>query len=498
MEKSLRSHPKLAWDTLLAVDDDRRAGPLYVRLTNALRDAMRSGRFPTGSALPASRQLADDLGCSRWVVTEAYEQLVAEGYLEAQVGSATRVRGRDHRQPEPASTAAIPVEPPGIDLRPGLGDLRSFPRIGWMRAQREAVTGLPHGDLAYPPAGGHPRLRRVLAEYLHRVRGADVSDSELTITSGILDGITQLTRVMADSGFHSIAIENPCWSRLFEGVRRTNLEVVPIAVDSKGIKTDQLRRAKVQAVIVAPAHQFPTGAVLVPERRAELLDWAATVDGLILEDDYDAEFRYDRRPIGALQGIDSERVAYFGSLSKTLAPAVGLGWMLTPRRWTEALRSNQARVTGPSVLEQLALARFIENGGYDRHLRILRRKYRSRRDHLVEALRSKLPECQTTGVAAGLHIVLRLPQGLSGAAVVAAARARSVRVSDLRAFMFPAPGPIHEAGGQPIGEYEEGLVIGYGNLDDALIEQAVGELALAARTVRRIAIRARSAGALSS
>ena len=479
----LETRANLAWDTILPLDDRAGSGPLHLRLTRALREAIRSELIPGGGALPPSRQLAADLGCSRWVVTEAYEQLVAEGFLEARVGSGTRVRLGEHIQRASSQDLGKVVQQPRFDLSPGVSDLRSFPRGAWMRAFRETLATVPSADLGYPPSGGHPRLRRVLSEYLRRVRGALVSADDVTITSGILDGITQLTRALATAGHRSIAVEDPCWNRLFAGVRRTGLDIAPIEVDSNGMRTDELLRTNVRLVVVAPAHQFPTGAVLPPERRAELLDWVRAVDGLILEDDYDAEFRYDRRPVGALQGLDPIHVALFGSLSKSLAPGLGLGWTVTPPRWTGALRAIETRMTGPSVLEQLTLARFIETGGYDRHLRAQRRIYRSRRDRLIAALARQLPECQVTGAAAGLHILLRLPYGLEGAAVVELANRAGVELLDLRRCRLEQPG-ISDCNGRRPSASCEGLVLGYGNLDDTLLEAAVAELALAVRTAK--------------
>jgi GntR family transcriptional regulator / MocR family aminotransferase len=479
----LQTQTNLAWDTLLTIDDRHGSGPLHVRLTQALRDAIRSGRIRVGSALPPSRQLAADLGCSRWVVTEAFEQLVGEGYLEARVGSGTRVRLADHERR--AAEQALPhvPEPPRFNLRPGVTDLRAFPRAAWIRAMRETLATLPPNDLGYPPHGGQPRLRQVLAEYLRRVRGAVVRAEDVTITSGILDGITQLTRVCAAANHRSIGLEDPGWTLLFQGVRRTGLEIVPIGIDSNGIRTDELLVKKVRAVLVAPAHQFPTGAVLTAERRAELLEWVRATDGLILEDDYDAEFRYDRRPIGALQGLDPRQVALFGSLSKTLAPGLGLGWAVTPPRWTEALRAAETRMTGPSTVEQLTLARFIETGAYDRHLRALRRTYRARRDRLVAAVVSQVPECEVTGAAAGLHVLVRLPDGLIGAAVAEAARERGVGLLDLQSCRLNGPGSHDQDARGDIVSYQ-GLVLGYANLDEGAIEEAIAELACALRTVQ--------------
>jgi GntR family transcriptional regulator/MocR family aminotransferase len=474
----LKAQTNLAWDTLLPIEEGALANALHVRLTSALRDAIRLGKIPVGSALPPSRQLAGDLRCSRWVVTEAYEQLVAEGYLEARVGSGTRVRLRDHQQPEPK--VAVPEAPATLrfDLTPGLPDFAAFPRSAWSRSVHDTITSMRRADLDYQSSGGHPRLRRVLTEYLGRVRGAVVHEDDVTITSGILDGLSLMLRALAAADRIRVAIEDPCWGRLVAATQRTGLDVVPIEVDAEGMQTGDLSDVPVDAVIVAPAHQFPTGMVLTPERRMLLLEWARAADGLVLEDDYDAEFRYDRRPVGVLQGIDPARVAVFGSLSKTLAPGVGVGWVVTPPRWTEALRSVEARLTGPSTVEQLALAGLIETGAYDRHLRALRRTYRARRDVLVRAMARRLPQCRVFGAAAGLHILMGLPVGVTGEEVVTELDARGIRVLDLRACNVGLR--RRRAGDLP----REGIVFGYGNLPDDQVDAVVSEIGTAIRSLR--------------
>lgn len=480
MERSNRMtaiRTNLAWDTLLPIDSKPGSGPLHARLTQALRELITSGRLQVGSALPPSRQLAADLGCSRGVITEAYAQLVAEGYLDARVGSGTRVRLRDQDLLAVAQPLAQ-TEPPRFDLRPGVADLRAFPRAAWMRSMREMLSTLPATDLGYPPPGGHPRLRQLISEYLGRVRGAVCSAEDVTITTGILDGITQLTRALARAGHRTIGIENPCWDRLSLGVRRTGITIVPIDVDFDGMRTRELSASNVRCVIVAPAHQYPTGVVLTSDRRAELISWVRECDGLILEDDYDAEFRYDRRQIGALQGMEPDHVALFGSLSKTIAPGLGLGWTLTPPRWTESLRAAETRATGPSIIEQLTLARFIETGAYDRQLRSLRRTYRARRDCLLAALARHLPDWQVTGAASGLHVLARLPDGIEGSTVAEVARERGVWLLNLRSCLLDDQTEGRDR------TWSEGLVIGYGNLDDRQVEEAVRELTNAYQAVR--------------
>ncbi|WP_370968820.1 PLP-dependent aminotransferase family protein [Amycolatopsis sp. cg9] len=430
------------WGVLLELTGP---GPKHEQLARALRKAIRG--LEDRVAVPPSRQLAADLGCSRWVVTQAYAQLVAEGYLDGRTGSATRVR-----RVGDAVAAEPPVRrtPPRYDLAPGLPDLRHFPRQRWADAVRGVLTTVPHTDFGLPEPGGHPRLRQVLSAYLRRVRGAETDN--VVVCGGVTDGVTRVCRALQEKGVTRLAVEDPGWTRLHRAAAAAGMAIDPVPVDEEGIDVGRIPGGT-RAVLVTPAHQFPTGVVLSPRRRAELLAWAREADGLVLEDDYDAEFRYDRRPVGTVQGTDPGRVALFGSVSKTLSPALGLGWAVVPPQWT---------LTGhaPPVVDQLALAGFVGSGGYDRHLRAARLRYRARRDRLVEAL----GPARLSGAAAGLHLVLHLDRDAK--AVVRAAHENGVKVADLDDYRA-APG-------------EPALVLGYGNLAD----NAVGE---AARLLRQAA-----------
>jgi GntR family transcriptional regulator / MocR family aminotransferase len=466
------SQTNLAWDTLLDLGEGR-AGPLHARLAGALREAIRGGRLPSGSALPPSRTLAEDLGCSRWVVTEAYAQLAAEGYLDARVGAGTRVRalgqaaaGRPPRRDPPAWV-------PRIDLAPGLPDLRAFPLGRWVQALRSVASTVPYAELGYPDPAGHPRLRRVLAEYLARVRGAQVDPADVTVCRGVADGTGRVCRALRAAGIGAVAVEDPGWHRLREAAAGAGLRLVPTRVDGQGLRVGDLGGdPAVRAVIVSPTHQFPTGVVLSAQRRGALLAWARHVDGVVLEDDYDAEFRYDRRPVGTMQGTDPSRVVLLGSLSKTLSPALGIGWVVTPPAWTRPLRAATGQPAWPPTLDQLAFAAFLQAGAYDRHLRAARRRYRRRRDRLVGALAERLPEARLLGVAAGLHLLVHLDGAVDCAAVVDRAAAAGMRVANLDTYRCrPDAGP--------------GLVLGYGNLADGQVEEAVALLAATAAASRR-------------
>lgn len=337
------------FETLLVLDEYG-PGPLHARLRRALRAAIAEGRIAPGSAVPPSRMLAADLGCSRWVVTEAYAQLAAEGYLEARSGSATRVRrGPADRPVEVAGGSASvgaasrspqPPHPLRFDLSPGLPDLRMFPRKRWIEALQHAMHDAPNADFGHGDPAGHPTLRATLAEHLTRSRGAAVAAEHVTICGGTTDGLVRILTAMRREGHTALGVEDPGWdwpaTRAL--IADAGLTAVPIPVDGHGLRVEALRQAPaVRAVLVAPAHHFPTGVALAPGRRSELIAWARDVDGLVLEEDKDSEFRYDGRPLGALQGMAPSYVALLGSLSKTLAPALRIGWIATPPRWTSAL-----------------------------------------------------------------------------------------------------------------------------------------------------------------
>ncbi|MEO6090563.1 MAG: PLP-dependent aminotransferase family protein [Umezawaea sp.] len=455
------SQTNLSWDVLLDLSGPA-TGPRHELLAVALRSAIRDGVLPVGTALPPSRKLATDLSCSRWLVTQAYEQLVAEGYLAARTGAATRVLWSPERDGRVARTPPAAAPAPRYDLAPGVPDLRAFPRRRWAEALREVLTTVPHSEFGIPPTGGHPRLRAVMAEYLRRCRGASTTPRDVTICAGVVEGVTHVCRALAAAGVTAVAVEDPSWGRTRQAAAAAGLTVVPVPVDEDGVRVDRL--GGVRALIVTPAHQFPTGTVLAPARRAALVEWARAVDGLVLEDDYDADFRYDRRPVGTIQGMAPSHVALFGSVSKTLSPALGIGWHVLPPAWAEPFRAANPAVTTPPVADQLALAAFVEQGGYDRQLRAVRSRYRARRDALVAALATHLPDSRITGVAAGLHLLLHLGGTPDTGSLVRRAAAEGLRLVDLAAYGSTIPD-------------DPTLVLGYGNLADNAVLPAVTLLA---------------------
>jgi GntR family transcriptional regulator / MocR family aminotransferase len=453
-----------ALELLLSLDRGR-AEPLRLQLEAELRAAIRAGRLTAGSALPPSRALALSLGVSRGVVVDAYEQLMAEGYLTARTGAGTRVsRAVSLSEPPPVQHSPPPAL--RFDFHPGHPDLSRFPRAAWIRALQAALETTPYRALGYGDPRGSATLREALASYLGRLRGT-IADTERTvITTGQLQGLVLVLRALRRGGARRIALEDPgfFWHRA--AIAHLGLECTPIAVDDEGLDVGSLRTVDADAVLVTPAHQAPTGAVLSPRRRAELLDWAESRRAWIVEDDYDAEYRYDRAPVGALQGLASERVVYSGSASKTLAPALRIGWLLLPHELADSVIGEKAvDDLGSPVLEQLALAEFLGRGEFDRHLRRMRPRYRARREALVAAVGRHMPEARLTGVSAGLHTLALLPSCTDEAALVAEAADRGILVHGLSTARFEA------RSGPP------GLIIGYGNIAAASIDHGVRELA---------------------
>jgi GntR family transcriptional regulator/MocR family aminotransferase len=438
----------------LLVSLRRGAGPLHAQIEAQLRDGVRSGRLAAGERLPSSRALAAELGVSRGVVVEAYGQLATEGYLAIGRGAAPRVAAAVAAAVTRPADRAPP--PPRYDLRPGTPDLSLFPRAAWAAAQRRALREMADADLGYPPPGGHPRLREALAAYLGRVRGVQAAPERIVVCGGVAEAVAMAGRVLRARGARRVAVEDPSHPGTRELIAHSGVEIVPIAVDADGIDVTALAAAGADAVLVTPAHQAPTGVVLEPSRRAALIAWARAEDALIVEDDYDAEYRYDRHPVGALQGVAPDHVLHVHSVSKSLAPALRLGWAAVPARLVAAMEEEKRLSDlGAPVLEQLTLAHFLERGEFDRHLRRTRPAYRRRRDALLAALAG----LEVEGVAAGLHVLVRLPAGRSEEEVVKAAAARDVAVEPL--------GPQVAAASRP-----PSLMLGYTRLPEAALAEA--------------------------
>ncbi len=473
----------------LLVRLDRSSGqPLRAQLEAGLRDAIRSGRLRGGERLPSSRELARELGVSRGIVQECFGQLLAEGYLTSRTGSATRVAeiaegavapspgslpsgGPDSR---PASPAATATKPRLIaDFAHGVPDLASFPRADWAWAVREACGAITSADLGYGDPRGSAALREVLAGYLGRVRAAAGDPGRMIISTGFAQGLNLVLRALASqAGVGVVAFEDPGYGSAAtdETVRAASaigLRVVYVPVDDEGLVVSALAASGADAVVVTPAHQSPTGVVLTAARRHALADWARRGGGFVIEDDYDSEFRYDKEPVGALQGLAPDRVFLVGTASKALAPAVRLGWVLAPAGLAGGVAAEKEMSDrGSCTLDQVALAALLTSGRYDRHLRRMRAVYSARRRALVDAFGRHAPGLRLTGLAAGFHAVAQLTAEPGEAAVIAAARDRGVGlhgIAEYRGVPDPAAPPA--------------LVMGFGNTGERAIEPAIAAIA---------------------
>ncbi|WP_010315456.1 PLP-dependent aminotransferase family protein [Saccharopolyspora spinosa] len=438
------------WSTSLDLHLDRVGRPDSRKLAEALRTAIRDGRLPAGSRVPSTRALATDLGVARGTVTRAYDQLVTEGFLLSRQGAPTTVAER-LASPDPVAAPTHPETPaPHWDFRPGRPNLSSFPRRDWLAASRRALQMTPAGDLDYGDPQGHPALREALTDYLARVRAVATTPDRIIICNGYSQALSLLSKALNDQGLVSIDFEDPSLPQLRAIPASLGMTVRGVPVDGDGIDVgQQLSRA----VVVTPAHQFPLGTAMSSARRTELVQLAKADDRLIIEDDYDGEFRFDRQPIGSLQGMAPNHVAYAGTASKTLAPALRLAWLALPPQLVKPVRAlkEHSGLHAP-LFEQLATAELIRSGAYDQHVRRSRAVYRRRREQLLDALSGMRANHRPypAGISAGLHITLQLdPEGPTEREVLTRARKHSVDLEVL--------GPHWVAP----GEHPPGAVIGY-------------------------------------
>ncbi|MGP2438587.1 MocR-like pyridoxine biosynthesis transcription factor PdxR [Streptomyces sp. JW3] len=459
---------------------------------------MADGRLAVGSRLPPTRVLAAELRVSRGVVTEAYRRLTEDGQVEGRRRAGTVVVATPAAPPPaPSGTGrhpdTAPREHPGrpapgepftgepgadvfdalraaparVDLTPGRPDLSAFPRAAWLRAERTVLAELSAKDLGYGDPRGDPRLRRAVAGWLARGRGIRVEPDDILIVAGIAQALTLLHPVLRADGIADVAVEDPGSLGARQHLRGGGLTTPPVPVDDEGLRVDALRATGAPAVLITPAHQFPTGVVTSGERRRELLRWAAD-GGLVLEDDYDAEHRYDRPPVPALHAQLPDRICYMGSVSKLLAPALRIGWLVPPPRYRQALTgAKRFSDLGNAVLPQLVLARLMDSGLLERHLRLLRGRHRRRRDAMVTALAAHLPGAVVHGAAAGLHVTVTYPPEVPDTELAAAALARGVKCQPL-SWHRQLPG-------------RPGLVLGYAADSPGVIEEGVAALGRALR-----------------
>lgn len=468
----------------LVVAIDRGDGPLGLQIQDQLRAAIRERRLAAGERLPSTRRLAEQLGVSRGTVVDVYEQLLAEGYVESAVGSGTRVAAM------PASAATRQAADLGMatawpsssrpavaDFEYGIPDLGSVPLTAWSWAVSEATRSIPIAALGDEDPAGSRHLREVVTAYHRRVRSGCAVAEGAVVVSGFRQGLAFVLATLAQGGFRRIALEDPGPREHDVIARRAGLDPVPVPVDDDGLHVDRLRETGARAVLLTPAHQCPTGVALSPSRRRDLVAWADDVGGVILEDDYDAEFRYDRQPVGSLQGLNPARVIALGSVSKTLAPVIRLGWVLAPARYVAGIVEEQRLSSrGAPGLDQEALALLMETGRFDRHLRRVREIYRARRDVLADEVERAFGPGRLQGLAAGCHALLRLPDGTSERAVVKTAATMGVRVNGLGHYRFVAADA--EAESDP---RQPALVLGFGNVSEHQISLGIRTLAKAVR-----------------
>jgi GntR family transcriptional regulator / MocR family aminotransferase len=483
-------------------------------LADAVRAAIIDGRLQAGAPLPATRVLADDLGISRGVIVEAYQRLADEGLVTARPGAGTRVLGLRSANPRrtaadrsrarttgPSGDGAAGRAGPGasgdiagglagpgrlplrwrgraeIDLSPGVPDLSGFPRGAWLRAARTVLERASVADLGYGDPRGSEWLRAELAGWLARTRGLRAEPDDIIIVTGVAQALALLAQGLRRNGGANggIAVEDPGSRGSRDELAYWGLHPVPIPVDSHGLMVDQLVGTGVRAVLLTPAHQFPTGVVLAPGRRRDLLDWAAAAKALVIEDDYDAEYRYDRAPVPALQASAPDQVAYAGSTSKTLAPGMRLGWLIPPTRLrSDLVEAKHASDLGSPVLPQLVLAHLIASGELERHIRGVRKRQRSRRDALLRALREHLPEARVQGIAAGLHLLITFPErtGAPGDIEIAERVSRAGVLVHPLSWHRQRPGP-------------PGLVLGYAAHTPDQLREAVRRITRVLTPARR-------------
>lgn len=468
-------------------------------LTSEIRTAIAEGRLPLGSRLPASRVLASELHISRGVVTEAYRRLSEDGHLLGHGRGGTVVvaapwaaQAAVKKPPSSSLVTSLAPAPAGravfagpsradvfelyrglsaaIDLSPGVPDLSAFPRAAWQQAEHQVLADLPASALGYSDPRGSAVLRQAVSGWLARNRGVAVRPDEVLVVAGVSQALALIAHVLRAEGVIQLAVEEPGSLGARQLLQYWGAQTLPVAVDGAGLVVSQLRSSGAPAVLVTPAHQFPMGVVLDGDRRRQLVDWASE-GGIVIEDDYDAEHRYDRPPVPALRSLAADRVFYLGSVSKLLAPALRVGWVVSPVRYREALLAAKRQSDlGNAVLPQLVLARLMDNDGLERHLRSLRARHRARRDAMLQAISRHLTGALVHGAAAGLHLTVTFQAGFDDASLAVAALDEGVKVQPL-SWHRQTPGL-------------PGLVLGYAASTPDTVREGIAKLGRAIRTVR--------------
>ena len=429
------------WAKSVDLHLDLSGSRIRLGLETALRDSIRTGRLGPGTRLPSSRALAADLGVARNTVAEVYSQLVAEGWLTARTGSGTSVAERRAADPGPGPAARSEAAAARYDLRAGAPDLSAFPRGAWLAAGRKVLAAAPRQLLDYPDPRGLEQLRAALAGYLARARGVAADPARIVVCAGFAHGLAVSCAALRAAGAATLAVEAYGHQAHRDLAAARGLRLQPMPVDGSGAVIGAADGA--DAALLTPAHQFPLGVTLHPQRRRAAARWG----GVVIEDDYDGEFRYDRQPVGALQALAPDHVIYAGTASKSLAPALRLGWLVVPPRLLDAVIAQLT--AGPSGLDQLTMAEFIDSGRYDRQIRRARLAYRRRRDRLAAELGRG--GRHVTGIAAGLHAVVELPAAQAERQLITRAAGHGLALQGLGSYR--ADGADDD---------RAGLVIGYG------------------------------------
>jgi GntR family transcriptional regulator/MocR family aminotransferase len=472
----------------LLIPLDRNGEPLFRQVYLGLRKAVVSGALKKGDRLPSTRELADRLEVSRTIVVLAYDQLAAEGFIAGRSGSGTYVaEGFEARAPRvvrsarirlsrfghaaeeaeplvnfPSRTANRPVR---FDFSYGTSDVQLFPFPAWRRILLEKVRNVSVRNLDYGPAAGSSALQEAICAHIRRSRSVVCEPSQIMIVNGSQQGLDLIARVLLERG-DPVAIEDPQYQGAREVLRAAGARLRPVPVDRDGIDPARLPRTA-RLLFVTPSHQFPTGAVLPLARRLALLEWAERAGGVIVEDDYDGEFRYDGQALESLQGLDTQgRVIYIGTFSRTVFASLRIGYLVLPRSLIPPFRAAKwLSDRHTATLEQQTLADFISGGMYQRHLRGLRRRNAARRAHLLDAILQHLRDrVEVTGDGAGAHVVLWPRRLQSEDALVSKALAAGVRVYGISGYFLRKPSMT-------------GLLVGYARLKEQAIKEGIRRLA---------------------
>jgi len=454
--------------------DRESAEPLTRQIYLSLRDLILRGDLESGAALGSTRRLARDLGVSRNVVMNAFDQLLAEGYLLARVGSGTYVASdaafAPARLPAPSpvrGTTHRQLRPDRIDFRSGLPELSRFPVTAWQRLSREVWNGLTPADLSYGNPEGRAELRLEIARYLGAHRGVRCHPDQILVTAGTTQAIGIVTRLFMRGSSCACILEDPITADLRKIIGGLGARIVPVAVDGRGLDTGRLPAgARPRFIYVTPSHQFPIGGTMPIQRRIRLLEYARSRGAFMVEDDYDSEFRYDAPPVSSIQGLDPRRVVYIGTFSKTLCPALRIGYaVLPPELVTRGRELKWFSDLHNASVDQIVLARFLRDGHFLRYLHASRKVYRAKRELLVRCLGERFgEEAEVLGSPAGIHLSARFAGIRFDRELVGRIDRAGVRVY-----------PVEEHALRK-GRWTDSLIFGYGMLTPERIAEGIAIL----------------------